>query len=391
MSPLRTMAAGAPWYDLFSRGARDWLRHNEKVRDAVKGNLPDLVSAPDILSNPNDRTVQVPVKLLEHARFRLTDPEVESGAGQGQGDPGQILRPGRDAQPGHGQDTGEGGGGQGEFQLVMEFKVEEIIDWLWEELKLPDLKPKQTTSIRDEDLVREGWDKRGPRARLDRRRTMKEAVKRRAIQKHDALPFTNEDLRFRQIHARPRPATNAAVLLALDVSGSMNDAQRKLAKTFFFFALQGIRRQYANVETVFLAHTDTAWEFSEEQFFEVSGSGGTVASSVFNLAAEVLHKRFDPARYNNYLFYASDGENFREDRPAATSALTTLLPRLNYMGYVQTGVMGPSASQTELAQIATEFKRSGSPVGVTFVARPEDIWQAIREFFLQQSTAEESA
>jgi uncharacterized protein len=390
MSPYRTIATDSPWYDLFSRGARDWLRHNEKVRDAVRGKLPDLISGPDVLTKSQDRTVLVPVKLLEHARFRLTDAEVETGAGQGQGEPGQILRPGQDAQPAQGDDAGEGGSGHGEVQLVMEFKIDEIVDWLWEELKLPDLKPKQTSGIRDEDLVREGWDRRGPRARLDRRRTIKEAVKRRAIQK-DPLPFTNDDLRFRQIRTRPKPTTNAVVMLALDVSGSMNDAQRKLAKTFFFFALQGIRRQYTSVETVFLAHTDNAWEFSEEQFFEVSGSGGTVSSSVFNLSLEILAARYEPARYNSYLFYASDGENFREDRAAAAAALSELAQRLNYMGYVQTGVMGPSASQTEMAQIAGDSKRAGQPVGVTYVARHEDIWQAIREFFQQQSSQEAEA
>ena len=123
------------------------------------------------------------------------------------------------------------------------------------------------------DYVREGWDKRGARSRLDRRRTVKEAVKRRAIQ--------GKTLASRSVHQRrpalppagasaPRPATNAAVIFALDVSGSMDEAQRRLAKQFFFFALQGIRRQYAKVETVFLAHAAEAWEFDESQFFQAS-------------------------------------------------------------------------------------------------------------------------
>jgi uncharacterized protein len=322
----------------------------------------------------------------------LTDAESETGAGQGKGEPGDILRPAQ-PQPSHGDDANEGSGEQGEIQLMIELKIDEIVDWLWEELKLPDLKPKQTTAIRDEDLVREGWDRRGPRARLDRRRTIKEAVKRRAIQNNlrpgvQATPFTNDDLRFRQLFHRPKPATNAVVILALDVSGSMNDTQRKLAKTFFFFALQGIRRQYRNVETVFLAHTDSAWEFSEEQFFQVSGSGGTVASTVFNLSLDLLKSRYDASRYNSYLFYATDGENFREDRQLATQSLTELAGLLNYTGYVQTGMMGPGAAQTEMAQIAAELKRNNYPIGLTVVSRQEDIWQAIREFFLQQSGEE---
>ncbi len=382
MSSFRNIAAESPWYDLFSRGARDWLRHNEKVRDAVKQSLPDLVSGADALTNTQDRTVVVPVKLLEHARFRLADPEEHTGVGQGKGEPGDVLRPGQD--PGDGDELGHGGKGQGEFQLAMEFKMDEIVEWLWEELQLPDLKPKKNAAINDEEWVREGWDKHGPRARLDRRRTMKEAIKRRAVQPA-AAPFTNDDLRFRQISQRPKPSNHAVVVFAVDVSGSMNETQRKLAKTFFFFALQGIRREYSRVETVFLAHTDDAWEFSEEEFFRASGSGGTVASSVFRLSLDIFRERYDVSRYNRYLFYASDGENFREDRAPATALLTELAKELNYIGYVQTGMMGPGASQTELAQIAADLKRVGLPVGFALLSRHEEIWNAIRTFFQEQA------
>jgi len=274
---LIRIAAETPWYELFSRGARDWLRHNEKVRDAVKDGLPELLAGADLMSRPGNRTVLVPVKFLEHARLRLADPAVQQGAGQGRGEPGDVLQPGRE----EGSRGAESGGtGDGEIRFVVELKIDEIVDWLWEELKLPDLKPKRSAALDEPDYIREGWDKRGPRARLDRRRTVKEAVKRRAMQEAP-LAFTNDDLRFRQLVRRSTPAINAAVIFALDVSGSMQEAQRRLAKTFFFFALQGIRRQYAKVETVFLAHAVEAWEFSEEQFFQVSGDGGTVASSAF--------------------------------------------------------------------------------------------------------------
>src|SRR5438105_15857053 len=100
----------------------------------------------------------------------------------------------------------------------------------------------------------------------------------------------------------------------------MDEAQRRLAKQFFFFALQGIRRQYAKVETVFLAHAAEAWEFEESQFFQASSSGGTVSSSALNLAAHVMRTRYDTSRYNVYFFYASDGENAAEDRAAAASS-----------------------------------------------------------------------
>src|SRR6185503_14829706 len=157
----------------FSRGARDWLRHNQKVREAVKNTLPEILSGEDLMTGDSkNRTVMVPVKFLEHSRFRLADP-----------------------------DSQQGGTENGEIRFVVEMKLEEIIDWIWEELKLPDLKPKRTATLDEPDYVREGWDKRGARSRLDRRRTLKEAVKRRAIQANP-VPIINEDLRFRQLVKR---------------------------------------------------------------------------------------------------------------------------------------------------------------------------------------------
>ena len=376
------IAAETPWYELFSRGARDWLRHNQKVRSAVKESLPELLAGADLISRPGNRTVLVPVKLLEHSRFRLLDPQTQQGAGQGKGQPGDVLQPAREEGDSQGR---AGGTGNGEIKFVVELKIDEIVDWLWEELKLPDLKPKRAATLDEPDYVREGWDKRGARSRLDRRRTLKEAAKRHAVQ-DDAVAIINDDLRFRQLHRRAMPATNAAVIFALDVSGSMDEAQRRLAKQFFFFALHGIRRQYAKVETLFLAHAAQAWEFDESQFFQASSSGGTVSSSVARLALDVLQHRYDPSRYNGYFFYASDGENAAEDRDAARGALGELAGLVSYAGYVETGGGATfRPRETQLAELFGELKAKGHPVGVSRLGSQDDVWRAIREFFTGQA------
>ena len=390
MTVHSTISTGSPWYALFSRGARDWLRHNQKVRDSVQQNLPDLVAGSDLITGPEERTVHLPVRILEHARFRLADnqTEAERSAGQGQGQPGDVLRP-SSPMPDE-DDEAEGDNSEGEVRLLLELKVDDIVDWLWEELKLPDLQPKQKTTLSDDEFVREGWDKRGARARLDRRRTVKEAVKRRAIQQ-DPVPFSNEDLRFRQLVHRRRPATNAVVLFALDVSASMTDAERKLAKTFFFFVLQGIRRKYGKVETRFIAHTTQAWEFSEPDFFQVTGTGGTGASSAFDLALEIIASDYDPSQYNGYLFYASDGENFTEDRGAATSGLRELTGLLNYVGYVETVPGSSRVTDTEMKAICRQLEQAGARLGSCVLHQPDDVWKAIRQFFMQEAMQGEAA
>ncbi len=387
--PSMRISTEVGWYDLFSRGARDWLRHNEKVRESVEKSLPNLVAGPDVMSGPGGGTVLVPVRLAEHARFRLRDPESETGAGQGAGEPGQVLKPGQPPQ-GDQASGSEAGSGQGDLQFVLELKVEDVLDWLWEELKLPDLKPKQSARQEDADYVREGWDKRGARSRLDRRRTVKQAIRRRAIQVNPT-PFTDDDLRFRQLVKRERPATNAAVIFALDVSGSMGETERQLAKTFFFFALQGIRRQYAKVEVAFVAHSAEAWEFNEQQFFQTSGTGGTVSSTAFKLSREIIQARYDPSQYNVYLFYASDGENLVDDREPSTEALREVCQGLNYGGFIEIRPAYGISPETELAGIFARVQREGLPLGMARVTGREDVWNALRQFFREQQARAEAA
>ena len=369
------------WYELFSRGARDWLRHNEKVRDAVRQHLPEIVAGADVLGS-GSRTVKVPVKMLEHYHFRLNQPSQRDGVGQGKAKPGDVLAQGQPqgGQPGKGQGGNEGGG----IELTLEFKIDDIVDWLWEEMELPNLKARVGKSDTT-DWAREGWDRKGARSRLDRRRSLRESVKRRAIQT-EGPNFTDDDLRFRQLNQREQPSIQAVVFFLMDVSGSMTDADRKLAKTFFFWAAQGLKRQYRHLDTVFVAHTTEAWEFSEEEFFQVAGSGGTVTSTGLNKVREIIAERYNPARYNIYLFYASDGDNYSEDRGPAETAMQELADISSYCGYLEVSSGTQQNLQTEVGYLFREYTERGKAVGSFAVGQVEHIWDAVRHFFTHQET-----
>jgi uncharacterized sporulation protein YeaH/YhbH (DUF444 family) len=370
--------SGRHWYDLFSRGARDWLRHNDKVRAAVRDKLPELIAGSELQPGA-DRTVQVPVRFLEHARLRLRDADQSEGVGQGAGKPGdQLVDPSDGAAA-----KGAGGNEEGGYQFILELKIDDIVDWLWEELKLPNLKVK-SGAVTFDDYTREGWSRRGVRSRLDRRRSLKEALKRRAVQQ-EAPPFTNDDLRYRQLALRHRPATEAVVYFAMDVSSSMTEQDRKLAKTFFFWVVQGLRRQYTHLATVFVAHTVEAWEFAEEEFFQVSGSGGTVASTAFKKVLEIAAHRYDPGRFNTYVFYASDGANFHNDREAAQAALAALGGVANYIGYVETSSVAQQPLQSETALLFEQLEAATGAAGRHALSSPESVWDAIRGFFSRRA------
>jgi uncharacterized sporulation protein YeaH/YhbH (DUF444 family) len=371
----------AKWYELFSRGARDWLRHDEKIREAVRANLPEIIAGAD-LTGEGARTVRVPVRLLEHHHFRLRRADESQGAGQGKAKPGDVFSdPSKEGQA----EKGPGGREEGEVQLLLEFRIDDIVDWLWEEMQLPNLKARVGPSD-ETDWTREGWDRRGARSRLDRRRSFKEMVKRRGAP--GATPnFTDEDLRFRQLARRRQPAVHAVVFFMLDVSGSMSDRDRKLAKTFFFWVVQGLRREYRSLETVFVAHTTEAWEFNEPEFFQVSGSGGTVASTGFNKVRELIDARYNPGRSNIYLFYASDGDNSVSDGAEARSALATITADACFTGYVEVASGLSRQLATETGRLFAELQSAGCAAGSYALADFDAVWGAVRHFFTAENEA----
>jgi hypothetical protein len=374
------------WYDLFSRGARDWLRHNDKIREAVRQRLPEIIAGGEVI-NGQARTVQVPVRMLEHYHFRLRPPTQREGVGQGEVKPGDALaRP----QPDEGSGNGAGGSEEGGVELKLEFKVDDIVEWLWEEMQLPNLETR-VGRAEDTDWIREGLNRRGARSRLDRRRSLREAIKRRATQiqsgasEENTPAFTDDDLRYRQLMKREQPATQAVVFLLMDVSGSMSERDRQLAKTFFFWAVQGLRHQYRQLETVFVAHTTEAWEFEEQDFFQVTGSGGTVASAGFRQVQQIIEQRFSPSRYNIYLFYASDGDNYSADRPHAEAGLRALTAVTNYCGYLEVCSLSQRQLGTETGELFALLEAEGAKVGSHAVGEADDIWNAVRFFFAHQA------
>lgn len=370
------------WYQLFSRGARDWLRHNDKLRQALREQLPDECAGPDAITSDLRRMLRVPAPQLTLARLRLAETAGQLAVGHGPGQAGALLRPA-------GADDGrsaDGGGRDGAGRVRLDIALDDLIDCLWEQYQLPDLRAPGTALRTDAELVRDGWDQRGTRSRLDRRRTLRQALKRRAVQPGGA-PFATGDLRYRQLVRRPRATGAAAVFFVLDASASMTEAERRLAKTFFFVASRGLRRHYHRLEFRFIAHTSHAWEFAEHDFFQVSGDGGTVASTAFELALALMDAHGAGHRDNSYLFYASDGDNFPEDRTRAEQALGALCDRLNYLGYVETVPGMPRAAATEMTRLCAQLAGQGRAVGCGRLATGDDVWHALRTFFVAPPAA----
>jgi len=179
------------------------------------------------------------------------------------------------------------------------------------------------------------------------------------------------------------------VFFLLDVSASMTEADRQLAKTFFFWVAAGLRREYRALDIVFIAHTTEAWEFSEADFFKVAGSGGTVASTGLNKVQEVISERFDPGSCNVYLFYASDGDNAMDDRGASRSALESLGRQVRYAGYVEI-CSGLRSSQSETARLFDAAGPLGLTSGRCSIRDTNDVANAVRHFFMLEAQASDT-
>ena len=156
-----------------------------------------------------------------------------------------------------------------------------------------------------------------------------------------------------------------------------------------FHLVHGNRRQHTRIETAFIGHTVKAWEFSEEEFFAVRATGGTEASGAFALCLDLINERFDPSRYNVYVFYASDGDNFAADREASKEQLKSLSAISNFMGYVETTRRSSDRLNTEMGRLFKELAEGDTPADSYALGAQEDVWNAIRRFFTQQATQED--
>src|SRR5207237_10204787 len=182
----------------------------------------------------------------------------------------------------------------------------------------------------------------GVLANLDKRRMILENIRRNAREQGRAR-FGNvkkEDLRFKTWEEQFRYESNAVVLALMDVSGSMGEFKKYVARSFFFWMVRFLRTKYDNVEIVFISHHTEAKEVTEEQFFTQGESGGTVVSSAYQLALDIIKQRYRPADWTIYPFPFSAGDNYYSDNEEAVRLADELIQTCNLFGYGEIGEEG---------------------------------------------------
>ena len=364
------------------RADRDRTRHNEKIKEAIRENLGDIIAQQDIITADRGKIVKVPVRGLELPRIRF-DPYDRERIGQGPGGtkPGDIV--GRAPSDQDGVSTGkEAGQEPGVDYYEAEFTVDELAKMVFEDLHLPNLEEKGIKQIVSDTPIFNTITKRGIASNLDRKRTLLEAYRRNAREGGaNKWEVRREDMRFKNYELFTEPQRNAVVFAMRDVSGSMGEFEAYICRSFYYWMLQFLKTKYANTEIVFITCHTEAKEVSETQFFSLGDSGGTRMSSAYKLAMDIIDKRYNPREWNIYPFLFSDGYNWGDSE--CVDLVKKMRDMCNLIGYGEIGTDGWQSGLgfAPLGQAYEEAFETDRRVVLVKINQKEDVWPALKRFF----------
>jgi uncharacterized sporulation protein YeaH/YhbH (DUF444 family) len=348
-------------------------RFLRRVKDQVKEAVRRAIDGRSIKDIDKGENIRIPKKDLSEPHFHHGDGGVREVVRPGNR---EFLKGDRSPKPKGGGQGGGGGqasdSGEGDDDFVFHLSREEFLDAFFEDLALPHLIRTELTEQPEYKTHRAGFVSDGSPTNLHVVRSMRGALsrrialglgKRRTLEELEAelqsateprrtallaeiaelrrrikaIPYLDPiDLRFRNRVRVPVPSTNAVMFCLMDVSGSMDEARKELAKRFFILLYLFLSKHYEKVELVFIRHHTQAAEVDEQNFFHATETGGTVVSSALVLMDEIQKARYPSTQWNIYGAQASDGDNWHHDSSKCRELLQqTILPVCRYFAYVQ--------------------------------------------------------
>lgn len=398
--------------------ARFLRRYKAQIKKAVS----DAVGSRSITDLERGEKVNIPAKDLSEPIFH-----------HGRGGRREVVQPGnKEFVTGDRLPRPNGGGagrgakaskdGDGEDDFGFQLSREEFLQFFFEDLALPDLVKTQLAATPEHKSVRAGYTTSGTPANINVVRSLTGALARRIAMQSpyraqlraaeeqlaghagdaarilaleaeiarlkrriDAVPFIDSfDLRYNHRIKQPKPAAQAVMFCLMDVSGSMDEARKDMAKRFFALLYMFLTRAYERTQVVFIRHHTQAKEVDEEEFFSSRESGGTVVSSALELMHRIIAARYPTSEWNIYGAQASDGDNWHEDSPRCRELLVDkILPNLQYYAYVQIGADEEQGLWTEYEQIAATTRR----FAMQKIHTPAGIYPVFRELFKKKDAA----
>ena len=358
---------------------QDHSRFRSIVRGKIRSNLRKYISKGELLGRQGKDVIFIPIPQIDIPKFRFGDKQ-QGGVAQGDGEEGDALSQGEQ----EGSGPGKAGSDSADHALEVEVTLEELADILGEELELPRIDNRGKSAIVNKKDKYTGIRSVGPNSLRHFKRTFRTALKRQIALgtyngKRPVIIPTRDDMRFKSWKTNEEAVTNAVIIYMMDVSGSMGDEQKEIVRIESFWIDTWLRRQYKGIETRFIIHDAAAREVDRETFFSTRESGGTMISSAYQLAAELIEKDFSPTEWNIYPFHFSDGDNWSVDDTLICIDLlkNKLLPASNMFCYGQ--VDSPYGSGQFVKDLREHFPEDDRLITSEINDRDEII-ESIREF-----------
>jgi uncharacterized sporulation protein YeaH/YhbH (DUF444 family) len=397
-------------------------RYRKQIRESVKQRLDDR----SITNTEQGEKVSIPARDTQ-------EPFFHHGPG---GRHTHVLPGNKEFTPGDKLARPKGGGGgagegeasdqgEGMDEFVFELSRDEFLDFLFEDMALPNLTKQELIGSDEVKKVRAGYSTDGAPGNISITRSMRTATarrialgagKRRELHKLEAeleelrnaptasvdtraedlelkiqdlrsrlsrIPFLDDiDIRYHRQVDEPVPTSKAVMFCLMDVSGSMDQNTKSLAKRFFILLYLFLERHYDRTEVVFIRHHTRAEEVDEEEFFYSRETGGTVVSSALDLMQQIVAERYPTSEWNIYGSQASDGDNWPDDAQRCTQFLGQILPLVQYYAYIEISEHSPKALWKTYEPTQGQFPGIFAMQNIT---GPGDIFPVFRELFRKES------
>jgi uncharacterized sporulation protein YeaH/YhbH (DUF444 family) len=403
-------------------------RFLRRAKALVQGAVKKSSQERDIKDVLEGGEVNVPIEGMDEPRFRR------------EGGTRDMVLPGNkkfiegDMLPRSGQGGGKAGGpGEGDSEDAFRFVLsrEEFVDLFLDDLELPDLAKRKLAEVESEGIRRAGYTTSGSPANISVSRTVSRAMARRVALRRPRpealaaleaelencseerrvelqaeiealklkmrrIPFIDPiDIRYRRFEEVPKPVAQAVMFCLMDVSGSMTEHMKDLAKRFYMLLYIFLKRRYRHVEIVFIRHTDRAEEVDEDTFFHGPASGGTLVSSALQAMHDIVRSRFRPADWNIYAAQASDGDNSYSDGEVSGRLLTEkILPVSQFFAYLEVGQEMATTYDMPDSALWTLYQRlqaDGAPLSMRKVHERSEIFPVFQDLFKRRGKQERAA
>ncbi len=401
-------------------------RFIRRFKNEIKKAVSNAISGRKITDIENGEKITIPIKDTK-------EPNLHYGSGGKKeiilpgnhhfvaGD--KIQRPPKDLS---GSDSSASNAGEGEDDFTFSISSNEFLELFFDDLELPNLVKTQMQKINTQKWVRSGYSAQGVPANINIIRTLRGSTGRRlatqsSIKRHieqlekeleewsgqkksdpnkaqeitskiirlknrlKKIPFIDPfDLRYNNRVRIPQPTTQAVMFCLMDVSGSMDEAKKDIAKRFFILLYLFLKRNYETIELVFIRHHTSAKEVNEQEFFYSRETGGTVVSSALELMRDIMTHRYATADWNIYGAQASDGDNWNNDSPRCRDILMReIMPFVQYFAYVE---IMPRHHQS-LWEVYQSVKKTSNNFQMEHIRQSKDIYPVFRELFKRQHPA----